>query len=355
MFTAANKGSYVAQAGQANPLLDAFKVTSAYSFDAFDLAKSGMQADAAKYIAKKENEAKRDYYKTMGETNLAGQKQVNKAADYAAQQQRMAGGLGLLGALSYGTSRYFQNKNNQLPPPEKRQSADNSAHLEALSSQVESLQDNLSDLRTFGEKYGTLNNTASTDTNKPTETSATGGVTPTPSPTSSSTPASYKFTGFDDLDTKAFGIISKYEGGSFGFDAVNQGGSDGGHSVPEGWYSGTFSGMKQHGGRKLSDLTLKEIFELQRDPGRSVLNDSEWVKSGKIHAAGAYQFIGSTLKDEVTKMGLDLNSKFTPQLQSEIAKSHAIRLGGIKPSTWIGLKNMTPEERKIIAQWNSRL
>ena len=85
------------------------------------------------------------------------------------------------------------------------------------------------------------------------------------------------------------------------------------------------------------------------------MSDAEWVSSGKLHAAGGYQFIGSTLKDEVTKMGLDLNSKFTPQLQAEIAKSHATRLGGISPSTWIGLKNMTPTEKAIIAQWNSRL
>ena len=54
-------------------------------------------------------------------------------------------------------------------------------------------------------------------------------------------------------------------------------------------------------------------------------------------------------------MGLDPSTKFTPQVQSAMAKSHATRLGGIRDSTWIGLKKMTPAERAIINQWNARL
>lgn len=358
MFTAANKGSYIAQAGQTNPVLNAFQVANAYSFDAFDLAQSAMKADTAKYISKVENEAKKNYYKSVGKADIQGFKEVDKARDKAQGQQRMAGMLGTLGALSYGTSRYFQNKNNPPPAPEKRQSADMSGVIEGYESHIEALEESQAAIDNLKNSVGKLTELTQTkpagsvDTSTDSSTSATGGVKPIQPP---ATQASFNFENFDDLDNKAFGIIKKYESGKYGFDAVNQGGSKGGHEIPKGFYSGTFSGMKQHGGKKLTDLTLGEVMELQRDPGRSKMSDSEWVSSGKLHAAGAYQFIGDTLKDEVTKMGLDLNSKFTPQLQAQIAKSHATRLGGISPSTWVGLSNMTPEEREIISQWNARL
>ena len=113
--------------------------------------------------------------------------------------------------------------------------------------------------------------------------------------------------------------------------------------------------MKQHGGRKLTDLSLDEIMELQRDPGGSVMSNQQWADAGKLHAVGAYQFIGPTLKEEVTAMGIDTSQKFTPQLQAQIAKSHAKRVGGLTSSTWRGLVNMTPAEKAIIDQWNARL
>ena len=306
MFTAANKGSYVAQAGQANPFLDAFSVASAYSFDAFDLAKAGMQADAAKYITKKENEAKRDYYKTMGETNLAGQEQVNKAADYAAQQQRMAGGLGLLGALSYGTSRYFQNKNNQLPPPEKRQSADNSAHLEALSSQVESLQDSLSDITKFGEKYGTLKNT------KPNETSATGGVTPSPSP-SVSTPTKASPSGGNGW-SKLSKVIRFGEG-----------------TTGDKGYTTQFTGS--------------QFTDLSKHPRQ--------IKSGggyKSDAAGAYQFL-STTWDEA-KEALKLQD-FSPASQEAAGKFLAQRRGVDPNKVYTTIEEFKEAMDKLAPEWAS--
>ena len=305
MFTAANKGSYVAQAGQANPFLDAFSVASAYSFDAFDLAKTGMEADASKYITKKENEAKRDYYKTMGETNLAGQKQVNKAADNAAQQQRMAGGLGLLGALSYGTSRYFQNKNNQLPPPEKRQSADNSAHLEALSSQVESLQDSLSDITKFGEKYGTLKNT------KPNETSATGGVTPSPSP-SVSTPTKTSLGG--GAGWSALGSTIKFAEGTFrkGDKAYNTG------------------------------FGYNMFDDLSKHPDKVFNNTSA--------AAGAYQFMPSTWQGAKSALKL---TDFGPQSQERAGEYLTTKRGVQTDKPFTTVQELRAAFDKLAPEWAS--
>ena len=190
---------------------------------------------------------------------------------------------------------------------------------------------------------------------KPTASSGTVTDTSTQPVATATTPKPFKIEGFDELDDKAFGIIRKYESGEYGFDAVNQGGIKGGTAIPEGWFSGNFSKMSQHGGRKLEDLSIGEIMDLQYDPGKGKMSNSEWVKSGKLHAAGAYQFIAPTFKSEVTAMGLDPSTKFTPQVQSAMAKSHATRLGGIRDSTWIGLKKMTPAERAIINQWNARL
>ena len=184
MFTAANKGSYIAQAGQTNPVLNAFQVANAYSFDAFDLAQSAMKADTAKYISKVENEAKKNYYKSVGKADIQGFKEVEKARDKAQGQQRMAGMLGTLGALSYGTSRYFQNKNNPPPAPEKRQSADISGVIEGYESHVKALEESQTAIDNLKNTVGKLNELTKTkpaggaDTSTDSSTSATGGVKP---------------------------------------------------------------------------------------------------------------------------------------------------------------------------------
>ena len=302
MFTAANKGSYVAQAGQANPFLDAFSVASAYSFDAFDLAKTGMEADASKYITKKENEAKRDYYKTMGETNLAGQKQVNKAADYAAQQQRMAGGLGLLGALSYGTSRYFQNKNNPLPPPEKRQSADNTALIEALDNQSElytSIQEKLTQLK---------NDFNSDDSPSPSPT-----VSPSPSPSpSSSTPTKASLGG--GAGWSPLGSTIKFAEGTYrkGDKAYNTG------------------------------FGYNMFDDLSKHPDKVFNNTSA--------AAGAYQFMPSTWQGAKSALKL---TDFGPQSQERAGEYLTTKRGVQTDKPFTTVQELRAAFDKLAPEWAS--
>ena len=90
------------------------------------------------------------------------------------------------------------------------------------------------------------------------------------------------------------------ESGTYGYEAFNQGGEKGGTAIPAGFKSGNY---KNTFGSSLTDKSIGEIMELQRDPGRSVLSDSDWVSSGKLHAVGRYQFIGDTFRDEVNRMG----------------------------------------------------
>lgn len=151
---------------------------------------------------------------------------------------------------------------------------------------------------------------------------------------------------------RAADIVANYESaGAGGYNAVNQGGNVGGTNVPAGFYSGDFRNMAQHGGRALTSLTVGEVMKLQADPG-SVMSNEDWVKKGKLHAVGRYQFIGSTLKGLVQRLGISMDAKFTPQLQDQLFLS-LLKSGGA--SQWVGLRYASPEEMSIINQARSQL
>lgn len=135
--------------------------------------------------------------------------------------------------------------------------------------------------------------------------------------------------------------IAGPESGSYGYEAFNQGGEKGGKAIPVGFKSGNY---KETFGTSLTDKTIGEIMELQSDPGKSVMSDSDWVSSGKLHAVGRYQFIGNTLKDEVNRMGLSKDTKFTPEVQDQIFLSHLKRVGNISP--WVGPSSQYSADKK---------
>ena len=119
--------------------------------------------------------------------------------------------------------------------------------------------------------------------------------------------------------------IAGPESGTWGYQAFNQGGSHGGTRVV-----GKSGSHKEVFGEDLTNMTLSEIFRRQNMGG----SDSQFRANGGLHAVGRYQFIGSTLQDEVKRMGLDPNTKFTPEIQDRIALSHIKRVGNISP--WVG-------------------
>ena len=122
--------------------------------------------------------------------------------------------------------------------------------------------------------------------------------------------------------------IAGPESGSWGYEAFNQGGAEGGTKV-----LGKSGSHKENYGTSLTDMTLGQIFHKQNTKQRGMSLD-EHYKSGGLHAVGRYQFIGSTLQDEVAKMGLSHDTKFTPQVQDDIFFSHIKRVGNISP--WVG-------------------
>lgn len=157
----------------------------------------------------------------------------------------------------------------------------------------------------------------------------------------------------DPVLRRAADITSNYESaGSGGYNAVNQGGEEGGTKIPEGFYSGDFRAMKQHKGRALTDLTIGEIMDLQADPGGSRMSNAEWVKQGKLHAVGRYQFIGKTLRGLVERLGISRSAKFTPELQDRLFLS-LLKSGG--PGQWVGLRNASAQEMALIRKAQSKL
>ena len=133
-------------------------------------------------------------------------------------------------------------------------------------------------------------------------------------------------------------LIGKRESDSVGgYNAVNQGGADGGHTALG--YSGDYRKAPFNPtGKALTDMTIAEIMKLQHDD--KTLSDAQWKKSGKLHAVGRYQFIGSTLKGLVNQGHAKPTDKFSPEIQNKLAvallkgKSVAQLKG-----TWIGLQH----------------
>ena len=139
---------------------------------------------------------------------------------------------------------------------------------------------------------------------------------------------------------KLLDLIGKRESDSVGgFNAVNQGGADGGHTALG--YSGDYRKAPFNpSGKALTDMTIAEIMALQHDDGK--LSDAQWKTSGKLHAVGRYQFIGSTLKGLINEGVAKRTDKFSPEIQNKLA---AALLKGKSVSqlkgTWIGLQHET--------------
>ena len=147
-----------------------------------------------------------------------------------------------------------------------------------------------------------------------------------------------------DVQQKALQVLAEYESGAAGYDAVNQIGTKGGRGV-EG-FSGDIKQMTQHGGRSLTDFTIAEIKALQHDDGK--MSNSQWIEAGKLHAVGAYQFIGNTLPGVASRAGIPDSAKFTPAVQDLMALQ-LMKERGISP--WVGPSDKaTSTERAIVEQ-----
>ena len=145
-----------------------------------------------------------------------------------------------------------------------------------------------------------------------------------------------------ETQQKALQVLAKYESGAAGYDAVNQIGTKGGRGVKG--FSGDIKKMPQHKGRSLTDFTIAEIKRLQYDD--KSMSDQQWIQAGKLHAVGAYQFIGNTLPGVAKRAGIPDTAKFTPAVQDLMALQ-LMKERGISP--WVGPSDKaTAAERAIV-------
>ena len=124
-----------------------------------------------------------------------------------------------------------------------------------------------------------------------------------------------------------------------GYEAFNQGGSNEGKTV-EG-FSGTYGDHPANTGKKLTEMTIKEILTNQDSGYNTKLypftkeGTEKWHKSGGIHAAGRYQFTRVGLREALKRSNLKETDLFNEENQDKLAM---ILLTQIGSSQWTSMQ-----------------
>ena len=135
------------------------------------------------------------------------------------------------------------------------------------------------------------------------------------------------------INHKALDIIGKYESDSMGgYEAYNLGGSDGGHTA----HGSGNSAKDNRFGKPLTQMSIGELKQLQ--------------SSGKLHAAGRYQFIGNSLPEAAQFAGLQDSDVFSKGNQDRMVHAFGKKYGS---SRWVGLDHASGEELKTVKDFFS--
>ena len=169
-------------------------------------------------------------------------------------------------------------------------------------------------------------------------------------PRSTSAPSSTPVNASESLkpvEQKALNVLGKYESDSSGgYNAVNQGAKGGDYGFFG--HSGKFGDMKQHQGKNLTDLTIGDIKKLQSRRHDRSYSTKQWIRDGKLHAVGRYQFIGDTFDAVVKQLGISNKQKFDKETQDRMAL-HLLRTSPNGIGQWVGpAKNASRQERAIV-------
>ena len=288
--------------------VDIQRETNKYAMKPAEINKAAYQAQSAeKQVATEINarakmaENKAEAYTTNAKMNIDHGKKL-ASINRTNRKAGIVAGVGMI-----ASDMITESKMGDAP---KRERADFSVYDKLLADSKAKLDaDKTKELATPLD--------TSTSTSKPSDPTNTAVLN------SSATPST-----LSGIKKEFADAIAGPESGKYGYDAFNQGGAAGGTKV-----LGKSGSHKAIYGQALTDMTLGEIFHRQNTKQRGLSMD-EHFKSGGLHAVGRYQFIGSTLQDEVKKMGLSPDTKFTPEVQDNIFFSHAKRVGNISP--WVG-------------------
>ncbi len=135
------------------------------------------------------------------------------------------------------------------------------------------------------------------------------------------------YTQLQPTQRRGLDILAKYESGKWGYDAMNEAGSDEGRTA-----HGSGSSVTKLG-KSFTKMTIAEVMEHHA--------------AGRLHAAGRYQFIASTFKEQVQKLGIPPTALFNEEMQDYMASEYAKQVGwrGI----WIGpTDNAGPQEQAVL-------
>lgn len=129
---------------------------------------------------------------------------------------------------------------------------------------------------------------------------------------------------------QAADITGLYESDSSGgYNAYNLGGSDEGRTAHG---SGNSADGKQFGSA-LTNMPIGQIKKLQA--------------SGKLHAAGRFQFVGNSLPEAAQFAGLDDDALFNQENQQKMFMAFGKKYGSDR---WVGLSKASQSERDIVNQ-----
>ncbi len=276
------------------------------------LAETQMNIKAKQNVAQIKADTSVEQANINADAKIAVAKEDIKQDNIIKGSRRKAGVVAAMGKAGMGLADMFMGK------PEKRDYSMYDKKLAGMREKNEADRATMAGIDTSGRKP---------DAPVPAKTGSTPAKTGSTAASSVNNTAA-PGTVLSGARKELADAIAGPESGSWGYDAFNQGGAEGGTKV-----LGKSGSHKETYGTSLSDMTLGQIFHKQNTKQRGMSLD-EHYKSGGLHAVGRYQFIGSTLQDEVAKMGLSHDTKFTPQVQDDIFFSHIKRVGNISP--WIG-------------------
>lgn len=316
----ANVNNYIA-AGQA-AVRKNLKIRAALAENKTDfgaLGQEAIQAERDKKIAVIQANAKVANASNNAMTQVEGANIIAERDKKIVASKRSARKAGMLaaGAQAIGVASYLNRKKDK--PNEQ---------LEILQQQLNGYDERLTGLKIKEEELRKASESfdkKSGSSTEPTNQSATNAGN-----------VGYSLSG---NKKKLADDIAGPESGSWGYDAFNQGGAAGGTKV-----LGKSGSHKEHFGRPLTSMTIGEVLQRQSGYDDRSITDEQWRANGGLHAVGRYQFIGPTLKDEVTRMGLPMDTLFNQKTQDDIFFSHAKRVGNISP--WIGPSNQYDSNKR---------
>lgn len=336
-YSSLSRGSNVARAYQDSGLIDNFAILRQNSPDYNGLYRAANRAETTKEVADIQAAYAANANQINAQSRVKTQIRAIDDQERLRDSRKFAGRLAFLGALGYGGAQFFKEQPTLDPPKPVKPSEP--LNFDEINTKLAEQQAKLKEL--MSKSIEAPNSTSLSIDSESTPTKET--VQPQDQKVSVNSPGggSSNFGGsysamltpakFTPKEMQIADLVAGTEAGPYGFNAYNQGGyNDGYGAINSGNYKKNF-------GKDFTNMTLDQIMDLQSgstDYNKYPTQES-WNKAGKVWAAGAYQFIPDTLKEQVRQSGFDpATTKFTPDVQTRLMLDYAKRSGSFSP--WLG-------------------